>query len=273
MNFIKKISLLCLLLCAFCGTIQAQMIVGQDTLYGNEWINYNQKYYKISVLSQGVVSITYAEMLTALGNTAMQGRKGIDFRMFYMGKEIPMYVSTGDGNINSNTVIEFYARPNPVYIDQFMISDTAKYWFSPNQSFVTDISPYFLTWSATPSSPAPKRYAVTTNNITAPPAKENFYMATSGSPYFNPYEGLGGFGKKWSAGVEQGGNAQFGGFDARGFASDFTKGTRVNDTTNLTTSFVYTGSDAPAANVTARIRLYERYEHKLRVYFNGGSTI
>jgi Peptidase family C25 len=262
-SILKKTTLLlCFALLGVCNSVSAQMIIGQDTLYGNEWINYSQKYYKISSTAQGMVRITYSELVAALGNNDVQGRNGSDFRMFYMGKEIPIYVSTGAGAINSNTFIEYYTRPNPVHIDQFLVSDTAKYWFSPNSSFAGTMSPYFLTWS-TAAVGVPKRYATIDNGMSGTlPAKENYYMAEGGSksyPTTNIFN--------WAEGIEQSsGKAQLGGYEARGFASNAQKSNIATDV--LKTTFVYRGADAPQASVTARLRLYEVYTHKLYLYFN-----
>lgn len=263
MNFIQKTAL-AFFLALFLGTAaNAQMIVGQDTLYGNEWINYTQKYYKIRSLTQGMVRLTYTDLLAGLGNVGMQGRNGSDFQMFYMGKEVPINVSTGAGPITSLTYIEYYSRPHPAYIDQFLVSDTAKYWFSPNISTFGITAPYFLTWRTTGTA---KRYTETDNGMAGTlPTKENFYIAESGSRGYLPSSSV-SFLAKWSEGIDQGSFAQLGGFEARGFAGNFTKTALAEEV--MLTNMLYTGSDAPNATVKTRIRLYENKSHNLNIYLN-----
>ena len=51
-----------LLICSFFTFFlpaYAQMWNGTDTLYGNEWIRYDQQYYKIMVAEDGVYRIPY----------------------------------------------------------------------------------------------------------------------------------------------------------------------------------------------------------------------
>ena len=51
-----------LLICSFFPFFfpaYAQMWNGTDTLYGNEWIRYDQQYYKIMVAEDGVYRIPY----------------------------------------------------------------------------------------------------------------------------------------------------------------------------------------------------------------------
>ncbi len=47
------------LLCFLFTTARAQMWNGTDTLYGNEWIRYDQSYFKIMVAEDGIYRIPY----------------------------------------------------------------------------------------------------------------------------------------------------------------------------------------------------------------------
>ncbi|RME08406.1 MAG: hypothetical protein D6816_05635, partial [Bacteroidetes bacterium] len=42
-----------------------QIIEGQDTLYGNEWINYDQQYFKMLVAEDGMYKVTGQELQNA----------------------------------------------------------------------------------------------------------------------------------------------------------------------------------------------------------------
>ena len=52
-----------------------QMIVGGDTLVGNEWIDYDQKYYKFQVDQDGVyrISTSVLEAAGIAGNDIVGG--------------------------------------------------------------------------------------------------------------------------------------------------------------------------------------------------------
>ena len=38
---------------------------GVDTLYGNEWIDYNQSYFKIKVVEDGMYQLSYSDLNAA----------------------------------------------------------------------------------------------------------------------------------------------------------------------------------------------------------------
>src|SRR3989337_774779 len=81
-----------LLLLACFHVSVSQMVVGQDTLVGNEWIRYDQTYYKFIVEKDGVYRITGAALVTAGVPTA--ALIGSDLRIYNFGKQIPLYAST-----------------------------------------------------------------------------------------------------------------------------------------------------------------------------------
>jgi hypothetical protein len=85
----------------------AQMPVGIDTLYGNEWINYTQTYYKIAIANDGVYRLTQADLQTA--GVPTSSVQAANFRIYRMGNEIPVYTST-NANLTAADYLEFYAR-------------------------------------------------------------------------------------------------------------------------------------------------------------------
>ncbi len=80
-----------LLLALSCFAAKAQMWNGTDTLYGNEWIRYDRPYFKIATAEDGVLRIPY-ETLAAQGIPA-----DANFRLFAMGREVPLYLSNPAG--------------------------------------------------------------------------------------------------------------------------------------------------------------------------------
>ncbi len=260
----KILFILILAFSSFLPMLNAQMVVGQDTLYGNEWIDHTQSYCKIlgHKTVSGMVKLTYSELIST--DTAFRSVKGSQLRMFYMGKEIPIYVST-TGTLNNTSFIEFYSRPQPVYIDKFLHrSDTS--WFSPKYSYVQDAAPYFLTWSSISNitSNPPKRYTDDNNGMTLTPLppKQLYFVATTGSPFYKARFDL------YSPGEPTGNNATLGGYESRGFAQNNTYDpSPAKD--KIVSKYVYLGAGAPAAQLTCRVKFTENRSHDLRIKVNG----
>ncbi|MEM6726026.1 MAG: hypothetical protein AAF598_18435, partial [Bacteroidota bacterium] len=89
--------------------LSAQMVVGTDTLYGNEWINYDQQYLRINITADGVYKINRQNLEAAGWN--MNSIQGQDLQLFYLGEELPIYVST-DGPLGGSDFVEFVGKQN-----------------------------------------------------------------------------------------------------------------------------------------------------------------
>ena len=110
----KLLNLLVLL--ALSGPAFSQMLVGTDTLYGNEWINYDQSYYKISVAQDGIYKITRSDLDAAGIPNSVNGN---EFKLFSGGIEVPIYVSNNN-TLGASDYIEFYGVKNRGDLDQFL---------------------------------------------------------------------------------------------------------------------------------------------------------
>jgi hypothetical protein len=140
---IKRLLATCLLLFVF--------IDSEAQPYGNEWISYSQKYYKIKIPQNGVYRIDSAALASA----------GIDlsiispqyFQLYNKGIEQKIYVQgQADGVFNSTDFIEFYGEKNDGALDALLYKNTS---FIPNPyySLINDTAVYFLTWNtSTPGS-------------------------------------------------------------------------------------------------------------------------
>jgi hypothetical protein len=135
---IKRLLASCLLLFVFIS-LKAQP-------YGNEWINYSQKYYKIKVAQNGIYRLDSLTLASA----------GIDlslidphyFQLFNKGVEQKIYIEgEADNVLNASDFIEFYAEKNNGSLDSLLYVNTP---FLPNPyySLVNDTAVYFLTWSS-----------------------------------------------------------------------------------------------------------------------------
>ena len=88
-----RVFLIILIVHAFSSHGIAQMVHGQDTLTGQEWINYNETYFKFTVEADGVYRIPYDALISA-GIPA--GVRGLDFKLFSLGVQVAIYTSTDD---------------------------------------------------------------------------------------------------------------------------------------------------------------------------------
>src|SRR5690348_4306340 len=84
-----------------------------QTTYGNEWIKYNQPYYKFKIVTdQEIYKIPYST-LNAAGLGSIYGSQ---YQLYKNGKEIPLYVTT-TGIFGSNDYIEFFGTRNDGKVD------------------------------------------------------------------------------------------------------------------------------------------------------------
>nr|WP_250427347.1 C25 family cysteine peptidase [Pontibacter ruber] len=119
------------------NTTQAQ------TVYGNEWINYSQTYYKIKVVNNGLHRLGYS-YLDSLG---LSGVNPKELQLFRRGKEVSIYVAgEDDGRLDAQDYLEFYGERNNGELDSELYKNPAH---QPHQlySVYTDTATYFLTFS------------------------------------------------------------------------------------------------------------------------------
>ena len=150
------------------NTAFAQMWNSKDTLYGNEWINFSQQYYKISLTEDGIYRIPQATLSKIAAFNAVEGKQ---LQLFYLGQEIPLYV-TNNNKLTNIDYVEFYGQKNRGLIDKFLYYKADTQQINREYSMFTDTSAYFLTWS----SSGGKRYIESKTNLTNLPPREPFYI-------------------------------------------------------------------------------------------------
>ena len=143
----KRLLILCFFFLSFIE-LQAQS-------YGNEWINYSQKYYKIKIAQNGIYKINYTILANAgIPVNTIDPRK---IQIFNKGIEQKIYIEgEKDGIFNTTDFIELYAQKNDGSLDSLVYTYTS---FVPNPyySLVNDTAVYYLTWN---NSTANKRMIV-----------------------------------------------------------------------------------------------------------------
>ncbi|MBK9016078.1 MAG: hypothetical protein IPM82_19575 [Saprospiraceae bacterium] len=165
----------------FLTSVKAQIINGLDTLYGNEWINFDQSYFKIMVAEDGIYRVSQQVLSDA--NLPLGQINGNQFQLFHNGEEVPIYLTT-DGLLGSNDYIEFFGQKNTSELDRHLFKDPDAEMMNPLYSLFTDTAAYFLTWKLGGGS---LRYETIPNDLTNLPAKEEYFMATHVLNYFSAF--------------------------------------------------------------------------------------
>ena len=113
--------------------------------YGNEWINYNQKYYAFPVVQSGIYKIDYSTLQAAgIVTTDFQSA---NIQLFGREKELPIHVEDGgDNSINPGDYILFYATRNDGWLDSTLY-DNPSWLGNPKYSLYNDTIQYFFTWN------------------------------------------------------------------------------------------------------------------------------
>jgi hypothetical protein len=172
--------------------------------YGNEWINFNQNYYKIKIGKEGIYRIDSASLQSIGFPLSSVDPKNI--QLWINGEEQPILVNgENDGSFNSGDYIEFYGTYNDGKLDSSLYRNPDE---QPHQymSLYSDTATYFLTYTASTQG---KRIQV--NN-------DKDYTGKTADPYFL-YEQVIWYNNK------NGGQSFDGlGFSAAGFYSEYTEG-------------------------------------------------
>ncbi|MBP7274090.1 MAG: hypothetical protein KA974_09620 [Saprospiraceae bacterium] len=194
-----------ILLCI--NAVNAQMWTGTDTIYGNEWINLNQQYFKILVGEDGIYRINY-EVLNNNG-IPLSSVKGAQFQLITTGAEVPIYVSSDQFFTNSD-YIEFYGKKNKAGIDVHLYKNGMGDLLNPEYSLFNDTSAYYLSW--VPEGTPTQRFTTLNNDLNNLPApdpdfqfkllkiySENYNKKPTGESYPSNYTVGEGYGTNQAA--------------------------------------------------------------------------
>lgn len=254
-SFTRNIFTLIYLLVAGFTTLAAQ-----TTTYCNEWIDYNKPHFKIKVVNQSLYRIPYS-VLAANGLPTV----GSQLKMYNMGQEVPLYISTS-GAMGETDYVEFFGKPNDGSFDAQLYSNPA-WHLNPHQNLFTDTAIYFLT-TANPGELV-QRYQTAVNDLSVPlPPKEEYFWHTSLVWFRNiftggvPFRNLGGVNNYF---------ADFG--DGEGFTSlQFNEGQTRN--VKINTEHAYTENPSLMARVETKVNgqsnnLTNIPDHHLLIDVNG----
>lgn len=110
---------------------------------GNEWIQFNQIYYKIPVAKTGMQRISSQTLLSALPSSVNPRY----IQLYFRGQEIPLYIfGESDNQLNSGDYIDFYGQKNDGKIDSLLYFSSGI--ANPAVNLYNDTAYYFLTIGA-----------------------------------------------------------------------------------------------------------------------------
>ena len=119
----------------------------------NNWINFNQSYYKISVANDGLYRITYNDLQSA--NFPVNSVDPRLIKLYHRGQEQAILVQgEADAIFNATDYVEFYGQRNDGTLDKKLYR-SASSQPHPYYNLYSDTTAYFLTYSLIP--PAGKR--------------------------------------------------------------------------------------------------------------------
>ncbi|MFN0216569.1 MAG: C25 family cysteine peptidase [Saprospiraceae bacterium] len=150
----------------------AQMWNGQDTLYGNEWIDYSKTYFKIKIAEDAVYRVDFQTLSAAgfpVGSVAAS-----KWRLFRNGNQEAIFCST-NSVFGGTDFFEFYGQKNRGEVDFFLFENADQEQINPWYSMYNDTSVYYLSWGTGGQA---LRYDNAPNDLTNLPAAEPFCWQT-----------------------------------------------------------------------------------------------
>lgn len=153
--------------------------------YGNEWINYNQKYFAFNVIQTGLHRIDYNTLVSS--GIDAQLFSTANMQVFGCEKEIPLLMEDGgDGKFNPGDYFLFFAERNDGWLDYSLYEDSS--WLgNPKYSLYNDTIQYFFTWNSSNNN---KRFVIE-NDVAV-----NSYTASN----FVLFERFGSFNERYNEG-------------------------------------------------------------------------
>lgn len=114
--------------------------------YGNEWINYSQKYYKINIPKTGLYKIDYTALVNSgIPITSINPKS---FQLFIKGEEQYINISGESDNVfNTSDYIEFFAKKNDGQFDSLAYSNITRLP-NPYIPLFNDTNYAYLTWNS-----------------------------------------------------------------------------------------------------------------------------
>ena len=204
--------------------------------FGNEWIQYDQKYYAFKIVQDGIYRLDY----NALDNAGvpLSSFSTENIQIFGREKEIPIHIEDGnDSSLDPGDYILFYAERNDGWLDSTLYLDPQTIG-NPEISLYNDTIHYYFTWNNSTNN---LRYTVETDINYAPLTPKNYIWSKSHYSFTNEYHE----GEK----VSDASSSFFvaGEGWSRGKVDGVAYGSMYTANINVSTPYPYTGPGAPNA--------------------------
>lgn len=112
--------------------------------FNNEWIKYDQTYYKIKVGKAGVYRLPKTVLDAAgVGNVSVEF-----FELWKNGQKVPVYPSVNSGTLPAGGYLEFWGEPNDGKADKPLYRDP-RFQHTDANSLIWDTAVYFLSVNTT----------------------------------------------------------------------------------------------------------------------------
>jgi len=235
-------------------------------VFGNEWIDYSQKYYRFPITQKGLYKIDHATLVSAGINPTLF--TSTEIQVFGREKEIPLHlVDNGDNSFDPGDYFVFVANGNDGWLDSVIVTDASKL-ANPNVSLINDTINYYFTWK---SGGTGKRYTVDSDTDYSSYTPISYVVKEVSSNYKNTYyEG---------ALLDKASGSLY----APGEGYGYLEGVAVNgDYVNwlsISTPDKYTGNDCPLPVIHVRVSSNSSsesttpYNHHLRLSSPSASTV
>lgn len=120
------------------------LTISAQNLVGNEWINYQSSYLKISLNQTGIYHINFEDIKQA--DAVFGQTTPANWQLFFRGKEVAIrIIGQKDGVFDSQDYIEFYGESNDGSQDSLLYRPQKR--LHPYQTLFSDKSAYFLTYN------------------------------------------------------------------------------------------------------------------------------
>jgi len=229
--------------------------------YGNEWIDYSQKYFSFKIWQTGIYRID-ANTLNAAG-VPLSSINPTQFQIFGKQKELAIYVNDGgDGILDNADYIEFYAEKNDGWLDSLLYNNPTKIG-NPGYSLYNDTLRYFFTWK---NSGVGSRFISETDVNYSAFTASNYVLSNT---IFSPSSG-------YVDGYKEAGSSSSFYVDGEGYGQTQINGVPGGASSNnsLATNNFYVGGDAPDLKLLVNVMSNASAEnvtinHHLQLKFAG----
>ena len=134
---------------------------------GNEWIDFNQSYYKIPVAKESIYKVSYSDLQAA--GFPVDGIDPKKIQLFHRGIEQSIFVEGEDDlQFDPSDFIEFYGQKNDGTLDAALYKPSAS---QPHKYYnlYSDTTSYFLTVGTSPGKRIATFDEANTGRLTAEP--------------------------------------------------------------------------------------------------------